>query len=111
MFCCQLRKEFQSSEDSEDATKVHEEPPDINWDPLFESYPEITLFSVQQGLKYNDGIVNLSDCALITVEEFKTFTQKLLSLDRDCSYWLVTSKRFTRSTVQLFLPRSRVNLA
>lgn len=73
----------ETSETQQEHPKIFEEPPDINLEPLFKSYPEKTLFSVQQSLENDGGLINLSDCASITVGEFKSLADKLLSLDRE----------------------------
>ena len=60
---------------------VLEQPPDISQEALFAAYPKITLFSLQQSLENNDGLVNLKNRELITSPEFALLAHKLLAFD------------------------------
>merc|ERR1712016_206417 len=67
-------------------------PPNINQEELFKAYPEITLFYIQQGLKNENGLLNLANRELIEADEFQPLSLKVLSLD---------SKQFPLKTLDL----------
>ena len=80
LFMFNLRKGFVATE-KEDFQDVLENPPTINEEELFEAYPKVTLFSLQQDIQNHNGLVNLANREYITPEEFEVLAHKLLALD------------------------------
>ena len=80
LFILNLKKGCVATDEG-DFQEILEEPPEINEEILFKDYPSITLFSLQQSLKNEDGLVNLKNREKITEKEFGLLTHKLLALD------------------------------
>ena len=80
LFVLNLKKGCVATDEG-DFQEILEEPPDINEEILFKEYPNVTLFSLQQGLKNEDGLVNLKNLEQIHPQEFGLLTHKLLALD------------------------------
>lgn len=81
LFLINIRKGFVSETEEDTTQDILEEPPDINQEIMFEVYPNITLFSIQQSLLNNDGTVNLRNREKITAKEFRMLSHKLLALN------------------------------
>ena len=80
LFVLNLKKGCVATDEG-DFQDILEEPPDINEEILFKEYPNVTLFSLQQGLKNKDGLVDLKNLEQIQPQEFGLLTHKLLALD------------------------------
>lgn len=81
LFLINIRKGFVSATEEDTTQDILEEPPDINQEIMFQVYPNITLFSIQQSLMNKNGMVNLRNREKITAKEFRMLSHKLLALD------------------------------